>query len=118
MKRAQVTLLLGSMMLSLSGCTSVVGKWSLSNVDPTAARRDFEYSSLTLQKDGSYYGEVQTPTPKTQSGTYEYRAGVLDLVAQNGERDTYDAKMLGANKLHLEKFWKGQKVKADFVRKE
>lgn len=101
------------------GCSHhVAGKWSLANVDPTAATRDFEYTSLTLQKDGSFYGEAPSGTAKSQSGTYVYGDGVLDLKAHNGERDTYDVKRLTSRKMCLEQFWNGQKVRAEFVRKE
>jgi len=103
-----------------SGCANrIPGKWSLANVEPTAARRDFEYTSLTLQKDGTFYGEAQNGSVKSQSGTYSFHDGVLDLVAHNGERNTFDATIAsGGKKLMLEQFWKGNKVKAEFIRKE
>lgn len=111
----QVMLALLAAMV-LSGCT-VVGKWSLASVDPEAARRDFEYTSLTLQKDGTFYAEEEENGIKTTSGTYSYGDGVLSLSAHDGERHTYDAHIRG-DRLHLEEVWKGQKLKAEFERKE
>lgn len=104
--------------LLLTGC-SVEGKWALSKVEPTAARRDFEFKSLTLQDDGTYYAESHSPTGiETQSGTYTYDDNTLSLVAHSGERHTYNAKFITASRLELQGFWKGRKLYADFNRTE
>ena len=117
MNRLHQVLVLACLASMGGGCANIHGKWSLANVEPTAARRDFEYTSLTLQKDGTFYGEAQNGSVKSQSGTYSFHDGILDLVAHNGERDTYDA-AIRRDKLMLEQFWKGNKVKAEFIRKE
>jgi hypothetical protein len=105
--------------LLATGCSGkVAGKWSLSTVEPTAATRDMEYTSLTLQEDGTFYAEAINGTVKSQSGTYSYDNKVLDLVAHNGERETFDVRRLTSRKMCVEQFWRGQKLKAEFVRKE
>lgn len=100
------------------GC-GVQGKWSLAGVEPTAATRDFQYHSLTLQKDGTFYAEAGAGPIHTTSGTYSYEEGTLDLVEHNGVRHTYDAKIEdGGNKLSLAQFWEGQRLVALMERKE
>lgn len=102
----------------LAGC-SVEGKWSLAEVEPTAARRDFEFESLTLQDDGTFYAESKGPNGvETTSGTYTYDDNTLDLVAHSGERHTYNARFITATRLELQGFWNGRKVYADFDRTE
>jgi len=104
-------------LLWLTGC-GVNGQWSLSSVDPTAARRDFQLQSLTLQRDGSFYAEeLEGGDIRTTSGTYTYKSGKLRLVAHDGEAQTYDAKMHGGDELVLERNWDGGTVEAKFVRK-
>jgi hypothetical protein len=98
-KSLSVGMIMG--LVLLSGC-GVAGKWSLAAVDPTAARRDVEYHELTLQKDGTFYGEAKEVGIETTSGVYTYKRGVLDLTAQDGERHIYDARLgFGGNTLHL-----------------
>lgn len=99
-----------------AGC-SIPGKWTLAEVDPTAATRDAEFHSLTMQKDGTFYAEAKEPGGiKTTSGTYTYEHGVLDLKAHDGERHTYDAKMLNNNDLRLATTWQGKKLKLKYDR--
>ncbi len=132
--------MLGLIVMTVAGTgCSVKGKWSLSSVDPEAARRDFEFGSLTLQEDGTFYGEAQTvvvehakvesttgasfesqsktPGIKTSSGTYTAENGILTLRPHNGPPIPYDYSVSGSE-LKLEKFWEGQKVKTTFKRIE
>ena len=107
-----------ALALLLAGC-SVEGKWSLAEVDPTAARRDFEFESLTLQDDGTFYAEARGPGGiETSSGTYVHENDTLTLTAHNGERHTYGTKFLSATRLQLQGFWEGKKVFAEFDRQE
>ena len=109
--------LLPVLALVVTGC-SVEGTWSLTDVDPTAARRDFEFESMTLQDDGTFYAESRGPTGiETTSGTYTYDDDTLSLKAHSGERHTYNAKFVTARQLRLQGFWEGRKVFADFERK-
>lgn len=92
----------------LSGC-SIHGKWSVAHLDPDAARRDFALSSLTLQRDGTFYAESDGGAGiKTTSGTYIY---------DDGAQQTYDAKLEG-NTLKLTRHWKGGRVTARLEREE
>lgn len=132
--------LMALLLVLMMGC-SIRGKWSLASIEPEAARRDFEYSSLTLQKDGSFYAESQTPVVSkaqvqvrgdgslyagsekkqgvlTSSGTYRFRDDTLTLIPHDGRPVTYAATFKDANHLRLEKFWRGQKVKTVFERVE
>jgi hypothetical protein len=104
------------LLVLLAGC-SVEGKWTLTEVDPTAARRDFEYESLTLQEDGTFYAESRGPTGiETSSGTYTHENGTLNLESHDGERHTYNTRFLTERHLRLQGFWNGQKVYAKFER--
>lgn len=117
-RSARTGVLFGGMtaFLFLSGC-SIPGKWTLAEVDPTAATRHTEFHSLTLQKDGTFYAEAKEPGGiKTTSGTYTFKHGVLDLLAHDGERHTYDAQMLNNNDLRLATTWQGKKLKLKYDR--
>jgi hypothetical protein len=128
------------MVFAASGC-SVVGKWELASVDPTAALRDLEYQAFTLQKDGSFYGEAERSEVaaftmhsegnfraeaqeekkgiSTESGVYRYDDGTLTLTPHEGKEVTYQARLIdGGNKLEVKKTWKDRTVKAIFNRKE
>jgi len=100
----------------VAGC-SMPGKWSLAKVEPTAGTRNAEFHSLTLQKDGTFYAEANEPGGiKTTSGTYTYKHGILDLLAHDGERHTYDATFVNNNDLRLATTWQGQKLKMKYER--
>lgn len=104
-------------LLTTSGC-SIVGTWSLTDVDPTAARRDFEYHSLTLQKDGTFYSEAnETYGIESTSGTYTFKDGILHFKEHDGETNTYEAKFIDGNRLKLREFWQGQRLTAVMKRK-
>lgn len=110
-------------VLLVAGCrTHIQGKWSLAQIDPDAARRDFEFTSLTLQDDGTFYGEASSDEgTRTTSGTYLYkvRENTLVLNTHDGRALTYDADVLrNGRELELIKFWKQQKVIARFEREE
>ncbi len=110
-------LALVTFLVNLVGCT-IVGKWQLSSVDPTAAERDVQYHNITFQKDGSFYAEAKEGTIQTTSGTYSYENGTLHLKEQDGESHTYDAKMPDGNHLALQSFWEGKKLKLKYERRE
>ncbi|HPF37450.1 MAG TPA: lipocalin family protein [Phycisphaerae bacterium] len=111
-------LTLTGLALMMTGC-SLEGKWSLSDVEPTAARRDFEFESLTLQEDGTFYAEARGATGiETSSGTYIYDDDTLTLTAHSGEQHAYNARFVTATRLELQGFWNGQKVYAKFNRVE
>ena len=112
---------MGSVMLALTlltGC-SLRGNWSLTEVDPDAARGDFEYSTLKFQKDGTFYaqGKDAMDHSETVSGTYDYNGRTLHLAPRDGADTTYDADLKG-NTLYLERFWEDQKLRATFERTE
>jgi hypothetical protein len=102
-------------MFFATGC--VVGHWELEKVEPQAARRDVTFQSFTLQRDGSFYAEAEDEGIHTKSGTYTYKDGVLDFKTHDGTRYTYDAELVGA-KLHLERFWEGQKLELDYAKRD
>jgi hypothetical protein len=133
---ATAALALGLLSLWTSGCSSVVGQWSLKEVSPNAAQRDVEYRTLTLQKDGSFYaeasegrqavavtipegetvvGERKPGAIETVSGTYTYNSKnkTLALTEHDREQNTYDAQLQkGGKELVLLTFWKDKKMKA------
>lgn len=104
--------------LLITGC-GVNGKWSLARVEPDAARRDVEFHSLRLDKDGSFYAEASEGTIKTTSGTYTFKDDVLELRAHDGERHSYDARLENSgNELVLESLWQGKKLVMRYERRE
>jgi hypothetical protein len=108
-----------SALALLSGC-SVHGKWSLARVDPDAARRDFEFACLTLQRDGTFYAEAREAGGiDTTSGTYTCQDGLLVLRAHDGETDTYESRLApGGETLELTRHWRDSRVVAYLEREE
>jgi hypothetical protein len=102
----------------LAGC-AVDGKWSLTSVEPSAARRDFQYEVLTLEKDGSFYAEAREGTGETRttSGTYRYEKGVLALREHDGEEHAYDASV-SSDQMKLKRPWQDRQLVARFERKQ
>lgn len=117
MRRLVLMQLAACVVLAATGC-SVVGKWELTAVEPTAARRDFQYEVLTLEKDGSFYAEGREGATKTTSGTYRYEGGVLALREHDGEEHTYRAECASAEQMKLKDTWKDRELVAVFARKE
>lgn len=101
-------------LLVSAGC-SVQGKWSLSSVEPSAARRDFQYEVLSLEKDGSFYAEAREGGTRTTSGTYRYENGVLSLREHDGEEHAYDADV-SADRMNLKQPWQDRQLVAKFER--
>lgn len=101
-------------VVGLTGC-SIQGKWSLAEVEPTAARREAQYEVLTLQKDGSFYAEAKERGVQTTSGTYSFENDTLTLREHDGEQNAYPAKLSG-DELRLEHIWQGQKVEMRYER--
>lgn len=110
-----VLLALGA--LGCAGCT-MHGKWALVELDPDTARRDFEFTSLTLQEDGSFYAEANEPGGiDTAAGTYTYEDELLTLRAHDGESHTYKAQLVSSGRqLRLVQPWEGRNVYATFER--
>lgn len=106
---------LAVMLAALTGC-SVHGKWSLADVEPSAARRDFQYEVLTLQPDGSFYAEAREGATRTASGTYRYEDGVLSLREHDGEEHAYEAEV-GSDRMKLSQTWQDRRLVARFDRK-
>lgn len=107
---------LSAVLVVLTGC-SVQGNWSLASVEPSAARRDFEYETLTLQKDGSFYAEGRERGTRTTSGTYRYEKGVLALREHDGEEHAYEADV-APDKMKLKQTWQDRQLVAHFDRKQ
>lgn len=103
----------------LVGCASMEGKWSLSEVEPTAARRDFDFESLTIQKDGTFYAETKEMNQtESVSGTWTLSDGVLSLKEQDGELHTFDAELeSGGRRLLLVRHWDGRRMTAVFQKR-
>lgn len=117
LKKIRMTLI-GFCLLPCVGCT-VHGKWSVASIDPTAARRDFDFQSLTLQEDGTFYIEANEAYGiEASSGVYSFEDGVLHLKEHDGESHTYNAELThGGKKLRLQEFWEGQKLIAVLERR-
>jgi len=81
---------LGGMVLMAAGCGDITGKWSLARVDPSVNRPAFELETLTLQEDGTFYGEARGHG--TVSGTYFYDDGNLVLRESAGVTHVYRAR--------------------------
>jgi hypothetical protein len=120
MKTKIWTITIATVTLSIAGCHEPAGKWSLASVEPTAAQRDVEFHSLTLQKDGTFYAEAREGAGiESVSGTYYMDNGVLVLTEHDGEVHGYDARFRdGGKELHLANFQDGQKVKLKYDLRE
>lgn len=120
MRRAWRNLAIAASTLVVLGGCGIAGQWELTTVDPNAARRDVDYQTMELKKDGSFYAESKEQGAiKTTSGTYTYKDDVLSLKPHDRETRTFDAKLMDSgNKLHLEQFWENQKVKMDYQRRD
>jgi hypothetical protein len=100
-------------LIALPGCADIAGKWSLAEVEPTAARRDFEYEVLTLQPDGTFYAEAREIGTESTSGTYTFGGGHLSLKEHDGERQVYRARFENAGReLHLARDWEDSSLEA------
>jgi hypothetical protein len=101
--------------LAVGGC-SIEGKWNMQKIEPTAAVRDFEFTVLTLQKDGTYYAE-RTDVNRTTSGTYTFNGEMLILREHGGEVLTYVARLSPDGKtLELARGWRDRDIEAKFGR--
>lgn len=96
------------------GCAQLEGKWSLAKVDPTAARRDFEFESLTIQKDGTFYGESRgAADTRSISGDWTVKGGVLSLKDHDGNVYTYDSELSpDGGELTLSRHWERTRMQA------
>lgn len=108
----------GLALFAMAGC-SIEGKWNVTEVTPTAAVRDFDFSVITLQEDGTYYAERNIDGIRTTSGTFRFDGKLLLLNEHNGETLSFDARLSGDGRtIRLEKFWRDQKMKAVLTRKD
>jgi len=106
-------------LIAVPGCADISGKWSLAKVDPTAARRDFEYEVLTLQPDGTFYAEAREQGIESTSGTYSFGGGHLALKEHDGERQVYRARFEeGGRELHLARDWEDSELEATMLKTE
>jgi hypothetical protein len=103
----------------LGGC-SVVGKWSLETLDPSAMRPDYRPHVLTIQKDHTYYAD--SPDLDVAAGTWQWTgpitSGALVLEPRVGEAETYKAQMRDNYTLVLQGDVNGEPVRATYKRKE
>jgi hypothetical protein len=116
MRRLFVLLIPLTLVLA-TGC-SIQGKWTLEKIEPTAGLHEFDYASLTLQKDGSFYGEALNPGVRATAGTYVYKNDTLVLEPYDGPRVAYAAKFRDANHLKLEQTTENERIEALFQRAE
>lgn len=105
-------------LTTLAGC-AITGKWGLTDVDPTAARRDFAYQTLTLQQDGTFYADSTNAAGdiETTSGTYTFEQHTLRLQPHHGANRAYKARFVNANTLELKKRGDERTITATFERK-
>jgi hypothetical protein len=100
------------------GCATIEGKWSLTKVDPTAARCDSAFTSLTLQEDGTFYAEAhEFGETESVSGTWSLENRVLSLEQQEGEQHTCDAETEGTGALRPVRHQDGRRVTAVIERR-
>jgi hypothetical protein len=104
-------------LLLLAGCAAT-GKWSLQEIDPSAARADFEPHTLTLQPDQTYYADTNQ---QVTTGVWRWEGpmtdGMLILDERNGQAKSYTAAMPNNNVLKLKTEQQGRAVEARFDRK-
>lgn len=90
---AILALLLGA------GCADVVGRWSLTAVEPPAARPDFSPQAMTLERNGTYSATDPQRGPTT--GRWYWGNDRLVLDPAGGERTTYGVAQFDGSTLKL-----------------
>ena len=115
--RRSLALLVPLSLVLATGC-SIHGKWALEKIKPTAGLHEFDYASLTLHKDGSFYGEALNPGVRATAGTYVYENDTLVLEPYDGPRVAYSAKFRDASHLKLEQTTESQRIEALFEKVE
>ena len=116
MRRLLVLLLPAGLVLA-TGCT-ITGKWTLEKIKPEAGLHEFDYASLTFQKDGSFYGEALNPGVRATAGTYVYKDGTLILDPYDGPRLAYAAKVTDPRHLHMDETTPSEHIQTVFRRVE
>ena len=117
-QRLKLTTIGASLALLFLAACSATGKWSLQEIDPSAARADFQPHTLTLQPDKTYYADTNQ---QVTTGVWCWEGpktnGMLILDERNGQAKSYTASMPNNNALDLETDLQGHAVKARFDRK-
>jgi hypothetical protein len=96
MKTLLKGLLLSCVALSLTGCGSVVGHWTMDSVTPASAQADFHLAVICMAKDGTYMC-CAGPNERGHTGTYQYDAmtKMLTFKGADGKERSYKAEVTG-----------------------
>jgi hypothetical protein len=110
MKALLKGLLLSCVLLALTGCNGVTGRWTIDTVEPPAAKVHVPITAFCLMSDGTYCackmeGDKCTPT----KGTYKFDqpGKQLTFTPSEGKERVYKAELVDA-KL---KVWSEEKGK-------
>ena len=105
-------LFLSTALLVLTGCTSVVGRWTLQSVTPEEAKKRYAVDQVVLRQDGSYWAVADKDGQnETSTGRYTFANNKLAFASSDGKTRTYDAKLVGmGDKLEIKSSYQGQDV--------
>jgi hypothetical protein len=114
MSHSWKTLLLSGMLLVLTGCSSVAGKWTLQSVTPEAAADRYAVAEMVLRDDGSFCALAKKGGQDvTSTGQYTFENNKLSLTTTEGKTRAYDAKLIAlGSKLEVKASHHGEEVTA------
>ena len=119
MKAVLRVLVLGGVLLALTGCTSMAGRWNMETIKPETAKAGFQLGQFCLLKDGTYRMCVQKEGQmKCLTGTYKYDQGSKKLTFTNaeGKERTYKAELVGTDQMKVSGDEKGKEWTATMKR--
>jgi hypothetical protein len=112
MKATVQGLVLACVVLSLTGCGSLTGHWTMESIKPEASKQHFDLGMLCLCKDGTFLMcSGAGDKCKETTGTYKYAAAdkTLTFTFDQGKERVYKAELTeGGKKMKVEGTAKGE----------
>jgi hypothetical protein len=97
-------------LLALSGCTSMTGRWTIESVEPASAKAGCPLNTFCLMSDGTYRAcAMEGKECKVSTGkyTYDQSAKKLTFTMADGKERVYNAELVDGKM----KVWSDEKGK-------
>ena len=95
MKNACKVSLLSLALLVLTGCSGIVGNWTLESVTPEDAASHYTVVRMMLADDGTYCAMAKKAGEDVPSkGSYTFEDNKLCFTTSEGKLRSYDAKLI------------------------